>query len=307
MHHAAAAPWSVGVKMAALLARLLITVDAALGEPQLSHPAVKRGGAACSDDWSCSLGGECRGGACVCDHWTTGPQCNLLHLEHLKRNISSYGLQMPAYHSWGGHAVADAGGVWNGFFSFMCKHKSLSAWTTASSIVRATAHSIDGPYTVQQMAVQPWAHNAFLTQEPSTKEWLLYHIGTAVAPEAGWAPCVIPNASTHEPKPAAPAPKCKVGRTGNLAVRSSKSLLGPWEPLSILTRARSMVASTSRSHSHGRRSSQVILLRLSLRTVQRFCTSARNHVRMAGTMATKVQRLASTLREQKTGKVLTRR
>lgn len=128
--------------------------------------------------------------------------------------------------------MADETGLWNGFFSFMCNHLTLGSWTTASSIVRATAKSIDGPYTVQQMAVQPWAHNAFLSQEPRTKEWLLFHIGTAVAPEAGWSPCVIPNASAHEPKPAPPAPTCKVGRTGNLAIRSSKSLLGPWEPLS---------------------------------------------------------------------------
>jgi hypothetical protein len=30
----------------------------------------------------------------------------------------------------------DDSGVWNGYFSFMCRHLSLSAWTTASSIVR---------------------------------------------------------------------------------------------------------------------------------------------------------------------------
>ena len=35
-----------------------------------------------------------------------------------------------------------------------------------------------GPYTVAQMAVQPWAHNAFLAQDPPTKEWVLFHIGT---------------------------------------------------------------------------------------------------------------------------------
>ena len=137
----------------------------------LSHPAVPDGGGSCSkatDKWICSLGGECKAGKCVCDHWTTGAQCNLLNLEHLKRDVSTYGLQMRGYHSWGGHAVLDENGLWNGFFSFMCRHLSLSSWTTASSIVRATATSIDGPYTVQQMAVQPWAHNAYLTQDPST-------------------------------------------------------------------------------------------------------------------------------------------
>ena len=65
--------------------------------------------------------------------------------------------------------MQDEHGLWNGFFSFMCRHLSLSAWTTASSIVRATSKSIDGPYEVQQMAVQPWAHNAFLTRDPPTK------------------------------------------------------------------------------------------------------------------------------------------
>ena len=139
--------------------------------PPLSPPTVPDGGGPCSnasDEWICSLGGECKAGKCVCDHWTTGAQCNLLNLEHLKRDVSTYGLQMHGYHSWGGHAVLDEDGVWNGFFSFMCRHLSLSSWTTASSIVRATAASVDGPYTVQQMAVQPWAHNAYLTQDPST-------------------------------------------------------------------------------------------------------------------------------------------
>ena len=128
--------------------------------------------------------------------------------------------------------MQDEHGLWNGFFSFMCRHLSLSAWTTASSIVRATSKSIDGPYEVQQMAVQPWAHNAFLTQDPPTKEWLLYHIGTGVAPEAGWSPCVMPNSSAGEPLPAPPVSKKCPARTGNLAIRSSKSLLGPWKRLS---------------------------------------------------------------------------
>ena len=60
-------------QMALLLVLGLRDLGAALGDLPLSHPAVERGGAACSDDWSCSLGGECQSGACVCDHWTTGP------------------------------------------------------------------------------------------------------------------------------------------------------------------------------------------------------------------------------------------
>lgn len=212
-------------------ADVISAMNAGAGQDDLTHPIVERGGAPCSDDWDCSLGGECSKGACKCDHWTTGNQCNLLNLQHLTRHVSSYGLQMPSYHSWGGHAVLDADGVWNGFFSFMCDHHSLSQWTTASSIVRATSKSVDGPYEVNQMVVQPWAHNAFLTQDPPTKEWLLFHIGTGVAAEADWSPCVIPNSSAHEPQPAPPMTPCR-GRVGNLAIRSSKKLLGPWSPLS---------------------------------------------------------------------------
>ena len=68
-------------------------------ELSLSQPTVHSGGGRCEDEWHCSLGGECVAGQCVCDHWTTGPQCNLLNLAHLERDVSSYGLQMPEYHS----------------------------------------------------------------------------------------------------------------------------------------------------------------------------------------------------------------
>ena len=54
--------------MASLYLCLLGALGTALGDTQLSHsvvedtplshPAVERGGATCSDDWSCSLGGE---------------------------------------------------------------------------------------------------------------------------------------------------------------------------------------------------------------------------------------------------------
>ena len=56
---------------------------------------------------------------------------------------------------------------------------------------------IDGPYTVHDMVIQPWAHNAMLSRDPPTKEWLLFHIGTGVAPTAGWSPCVEPNGSVR--------------------------------------------------------------------------------------------------------------
>jgi hypothetical protein len=84
--------------MALMVAGLLAAAEAASVEA-LAQPTVASGGAKCEDDWGCSLGGSCSAGKCVCDHWTTGPQCNLLNLAHLERNVSTYGLQMPDYHS----------------------------------------------------------------------------------------------------------------------------------------------------------------------------------------------------------------
>ncbi len=81
-----------------MVAGLLAAAEAASVEA-LAQPTVASGGAKCEDDWGCSLGGSCSAGKCVCDHWTTGPQCNLLNLAHLERNVSTYGLQMPDYHS----------------------------------------------------------------------------------------------------------------------------------------------------------------------------------------------------------------
>ena len=83
----------------ALRSLLLLNFASSAAAQDLAHPAVASGGGACADDWSCSLGGACTAAICVCDHWTTGPQCNLLNLAHLERDISEYGLQMQEYHS----------------------------------------------------------------------------------------------------------------------------------------------------------------------------------------------------------------
>ena len=45
---------------------------------------------------------------------------------HTPAESSAQGLQLPSYYSWGGHAALDKkSGKYQGFFSFMCKHKTL--------------------------------------------------------------------------------------------------------------------------------------------------------------------------------------
>lgn len=149
----------------------------------------EQGGGACTRDWDCSLAGVCTAGVCNCDAWATGPHCQLLNFIK-PDDPSTHGLQMEGYFSWGGHAAYDStSALYQGYFSFMCRHKTLSAWTTDSSIVRATARNAEGPYTVQDMVVQPWAHNTMLVRDPSADKYLLFFIGTASAPTKDWKPC----------------------------------------------------------------------------------------------------------------------
>lgn len=155
-----------------------------------------QGGGPCKKDWDCSLGGLCTNLKCDCDAWTTGPQCGLLNLVK-PSDPATQGLQDPGYFSWGGHPTFDKGtGLYQGFFSFMCKHQTLSKWTSVSSVVRATSTKPEGPYTAQKMVVQPWAHNTMLTYDPPSKSHVLFFIGTAKANQSLWDPCIHDDLTT---------------------------------------------------------------------------------------------------------------
>jgi hypothetical protein len=152
------------------------------------RPDVPQGGGACTTDWDCSLGGECSADrVCVCDPWFTGSTCALLNFAPAEQD---YGMQIPTFHSWGGRSVQDPNtGLYHGFFSFMCRHNTLDAWTTASASVRATSPTPVGPFTYSQMIIQPWSHNTVVVQNPTDKKYLVYHIGDGVVDPSKWAPC----------------------------------------------------------------------------------------------------------------------
>ena len=89
-----------------------------------------------------------------------------------------------------------------GYFSFMVRRCSLSKWTTNSATVVAEADTVDGPYTLlgnadpatlrpgsPAMPVQPWSHNTFLSRDPPSGEWLLWHIGAGQTPPSQWVNC----------------------------------------------------------------------------------------------------------------------
>jgi hypothetical protein len=77
---------------------------------------IVNGGGNCTDDWDCSLGGDCKSSACVCDAQYTGDHCGVLRLRRTKLN-NTLGSEGSSLHTWGGHGLEDpATGKWVGFF-----------------------------------------------------------------------------------------------------------------------------------------------------------------------------------------------
>ena len=70
-----------------------------------------------------------------------------------------------SYYSWGGHSVI-VDGTYHLYASFMCNHKTLNDWTTASSSAHFVSANPDGPFEwapedcnasgVCTPPIQPW-------------------------------------------------------------------------------------------------------------------------------------------------------
>jgi hypothetical protein len=166
----------------------LIVYFSAAQLPNFTH-----GGGACVEDWDCALSGMCVSSACVCDIWATGPQCTYLNLQPAD-SLTSQGLQAPSYYSWGGHTLKDDADNYHLFASFMCDHASLGSWTSKSSVAHAVSPSPIGPFTFpegldEQLVVPPWSHGAYITRDPPTGEYLLWHLGNGAIDPKTWAPC----------------------------------------------------------------------------------------------------------------------
>lgn len=221
-----------------------VAVAAAIGSNRASLP---HGGAACSSDWDCSLGGICRsGGVCACDAWFTGASCDLLNLvAPTPEEFSSWGLQLPGYSTWGGHAALDpASGRWHGYFSLMCNHGPLDDWTTFSSIAHATALNVTGPYQFVELIDVPYATNAmYVPPPPGGGLHMVWRIGDASGDNPGiWSPCyVAPSASadadtsgtqrrqrSHSRVAFVPPSSPGGVEVNTTFVQTSPALAGPW-------------------------------------------------------------------------------
>ena len=220
---------------------LLLLLFAA-GTARAQAPGVPQGGAACATALDCSLGGECgAAGTCECDAWWTGSRCDLLCLAPA---VEGAGLQLPGYFSWGGHALEDPStGLYEGAFSFMCRHATLGEWTTKSSVWRATSASPIGPFALSEMIAQPWSHNAMLSQTNSADpaaRYATYQIGDAVADPSLFMPCYqdaeaaaefAPRLSAVAPNAALSTRDVRGGDANSVYVRTAPALTGPWTAL----------------------------------------------------------------------------
>eukprot|EP00040_Diaphanoeca_grandis_P001641 m.19049 g.19049 ORF g.19049 m.19049 type:complete len:456 (-) comp12323_c0_seq1:657-2024(-) len=179
--------------------------------------AVPWGGGGCATDWDCSLGGVCTGtnGRCVCDPWFTGLTCDLLNLqppENNQQGLCHKGFD--SYYSWGGRSVPEkttttsmidnkeeTSTKWHLYASFMCKHNSLSKWTTVSSSGHFIGDSPVGPFEfspeecngdICTPTIIPWSHNTVAMHNPSaanSSTWQIWHIGDGVVNTSAFAPC----------------------------------------------------------------------------------------------------------------------
>lgn len=173
------------------------------------RPEVAWGGGSCSNDWDCSLGGECVAEKCKCDIWFTGPNCDLLNLqapESTERGLCHSGFD--SYYSWGGRAIpekvaAGPGGPaktrWHLYASFMCKHCSLRNWTTVSSSGHFVSDSPVGPFKfspeqcngdVCTPTIIPWSHNTVAARNiGGSDDWQIWHIGDDNDDPSVFGPC----------------------------------------------------------------------------------------------------------------------
>ena len=171
----------------------------------------------------CSLNGELVGGVCACDPGWSGAACSVLDLlpaapfaQQTHYFPSNAATGDAVSNSWGISVARDDNGtLWHGFMTEMKGHCTLASWTSASHILHVTAPQPYGPWTVQGVALDKFAHNPQITRDKDGA-WLLFHIGSLEPPGCEAEACPGPH-----------SPQC-TGAQGTSVARAS-SPWGPWE------------------------------------------------------------------------------
>ena len=134
---------------------------------------------ACTSDTDCNLNGLCKSGSCVCDVPWKGDACGALDMRPaLGPHGDAYGVT-PNVTSWGGNVVYFED-KYHLFVAEMVEGCGLGTWTTNSQVTHATASDVMGPYTKQDTALVPWAHNPQIVLQQrlgAAPRFVLWHIG----------------------------------------------------------------------------------------------------------------------------------
>jgi hypothetical protein len=146
----------------------------------------------------CSLNGEKKGGACVCDKPWSGPECSTMNFKPVTFP-QGYGMA-PKLTSWGGNAIEDPeSGKFHIFVSAMTNNCTLQTWGRNSRIEHGIADTVTGPYKFVDVAIPTWSHNsAPIALKDGT--FAIVHIGAGVGPVDGGTNC------SHQPPPTPPTP-----------------------------------------------------------------------------------------------------
>ena len=102
---------------------------------------------------------------------------------------------------------------------------SLSSYSSASRILHVTSSSAAGPFTVQDVALEAFAHNPQVVRDVDGA-YLLYHIGNPL-------PAYCAGTSCKGGAPSHANASCS-GASHGTSVARATSLSGPWERLSYI-------------------------------------------------------------------------
>eukprot|EP00037_Helgoeca_nana_P026015 m.289665 g.289665 ORF g.289665 m.289665 type:complete len:449 (-) comp27112_c0_seq3:3594-4940(-) len=156
----------------------------------------------CTSDLNCSLFGECRGGACICDAGWGGPQCATLQLLPVAFP-QGYGMdrsrQADVNTSWGGNII-ESDGQFHMYVNAIANQCLLGAWMRNSRIDHVVSETVTGPYTFHDTAVNMTSSNpAPVVLVNDTYKYAIFHIynGTVYEP---WVEHCYPNGSRMPPQ-----------------------------------------------------------------------------------------------------------
>ena len=181
----------------------------------------------CKTEFDCNHNGVCNTttNTCVCDPgWSGNAVCSqlaLLPVPPSRRNYTGgpapLGEIFPgpnggglSVSSWGGSVMRGANGKYHLLVAEMEHHCGLVTWQHNSAIRHATADSVDGAYTPQELVMGIFSHNpSCLDASPAGgPQCVLLHVGTGTSTaEAAncsggftpknWTPSVIHRVEDH--------------------------------------------------------------------------------------------------------------